>query len=135
MSIHVVKKRLHTGWETLRTKGISFLFKPYFDNALNQKKITSIIDHKHLDSFTIASSDRKEEFIKELAEIEKSRGILNALLTARNWGFFPKGKGSQNQSKLARWYVAHVLNYFLEEYWNHRQRVQSIHRMVWQKNP
>ena len=59
MSIHVVEKKAshRLGNSTYERDILSF--KPYFDNALNQKKITSIIDHKHLDSFTIASSDGK----------------------------------------------------------------------------
>jgi len=110
MSLHVVERKAshRLGNSTYERDILSF--KPYFDNALNQKKITSIIDHKHLNRFTLASSDRKEKFLKELAEVENSRGILNALLTARNWGFFPKGKGSQNRSKLAKWFIARVID-------------------------
>lgn len=84
-------------------------FRPYFDAALIDKKISSIaaFEIPPLENF---SNNLKEHFINELAEIENSKGILNALLTLRNWAYFPNEKdGSKNRKRISDQYLKKVL--------------------------
>lgn len=84
-------------------------FRPYFDAALMEKNVTSICDFRIPDIENF-SNDLKGKFIKELKEIEQSRGILNALLTLKNWAFFPnKTSGSKNRKRVAAQYLSIVL--------------------------
>lgn len=85
-------------------------FRPYFDAALIGKKITSICEFPvpYIDNF---SSDLKINFVKELKEIEQSRGILNALLNLRNWAYFPNNnKGAKNRKRIAGLYLKIALS-------------------------
>lgn len=84
-------------------------FRPYFDAALMEKKISSICAYPfpHIENF---SSDLKTIFINELEQIEKLRGSLNALLNLRNWAYFPnKNEGSKNRKRAAEQYLKIVL--------------------------
>lgn len=84
-------------------------FRPYFDAALIDKKISSIVAYQipPIENF---SNNLKEHFINELAEIENSKGILNALLTLRNWAYFPnENDGSKNRKRIADLYLKIVL--------------------------
>lgn len=84
-------------------------FRPCFDAALMEKKINSIC-HFPIPFVENFSSHLEENFIKELKEIEHSRGILNTLLTLRNWAYFPNGKdGSKNRKRVAEQYLKIVL--------------------------
>lgn len=84
-------------------------FRPYFEAALIDKKISSIVAYQ-IPSIENFSNNLKEYFINELAEIENSKGILNALLTLRNWAYFPNEKdGSKNRKRIADLYLKMVL--------------------------
>jgi hypothetical protein len=88
-------------------------FRPYFDDALTRKGITSLATCRFPESFDArAGQGTRDNFIREVKEIEASFGILNALLHIRNWAFFPeKEKGSKNRSRLAQCYLGVVLSY------------------------
>lgn len=84
-------------------------FRPYFDAALIDKKISSIVAFQipPIENF---SNNLNEHFINELAEIENSKGILNALLTLRNWAYFPnENDGAKNRKRISAQYLKIVL--------------------------
>jgi hypothetical protein len=84
-------------------------FRPYFDAALIEKKI-SLISAFPIPYIENCSKGLQESFINELVIIEKTRGILNALLNLRNWAFFPnKTNGSKNRKRIAEQYLKMVL--------------------------
>lgn len=125
LSLHVAEKHLSHNCSnpfaislTQKCQDAILDFRPYFDAALKEKNITSIcvFPMPEVENF---SSDLEEKFIKELKEIEQSRGILNALLNLRNWAYFPNTNvGSKNRKRIAARYLKIVLgrlNCFFEE--------------------
>lgn len=126
MQIHKVEKLLGCGsWQPLhfdlkqndqdevldiKTCNEILQTKPFFEEALRKRNITSIANYnfsKNLDNTTVSEQVR---FKNDLSKIEKSKGILNALLKLRNWKTYPDNlKGSKNCQKLARNYLRIVL--------------------------
>lgn len=118
MSIHVAEKALNCGSRlpihlnlTQKNQNDILALKPLFDDALAKKKIISIATYSFPKTLENASDSAKVNFKKELEGVEKSRGILNALLTLREWACFPKEiQGTKNRQRLAKSYFGVVLN-------------------------
>jgi hypothetical protein len=116
LSLHVAENHLSHGRSnpfsislTQKCQNALLDFRPYFDAALMEKKITSICAFP-ISSVENFSIDLEENFIKELKAIEQTKGALNALLTLRNWAYFPsKNKGSKNRKRFAVKYLGLVL--------------------------
>jgi len=116
LSFHVAERKLNHDCTNLfaisltqKSQNAILDFRPYFDAVLIERKITSIcvFPIPWIENF---SDDLKANFIQELEEIERSRGVLNALLNLRNWAYFPnKNVGSKNRKRIAEQYLKLVL--------------------------
>jgi hypothetical protein len=98
-------------------------FKPYFEDALTKMGITSIAPCPCSWTYNRSTTDAyKKDFITSLADIQKKRGILNALLHLRNLAFFSKEcKDAKYGNRIASSYLGVVLGYLESSFKNDKK--------------
>jgi hypothetical protein len=117
LSIHWAEKLLNHGHDspfnitrTKKNQDDLLHFRPYFDEAFAEHKITSIASKEFLSGIWNLSDQATTTSIKRIEKSEKKRGILNTLLILRNRAFFPGSKrGSKNLQRISAYFLNNLL--------------------------
>lgn len=118
LSMHVVENEMKYGnrgiyhCTQIQKNQLDILsFRPWFDTWLAQAKILEISDCVVPETMDdVVTDETIDKFLDELAAIESKRGVLNALLTLRQWAFVPTtDRGAKTRQRLSISYLKAVL--------------------------
>lgn len=118
LSMHVVENEMKYGnrgiyhCTQIQKNQLDILsFRPWFDTWLTQAKILEISDCVVPETMEdVVTDETIDRFLNQLAAIENKRGILNALLTLRQWAFIPTAdKGAKTRQRLSISYLKAIL--------------------------